>query len=154
MYIFKPARVGGSVTSHQDGTFLYTTPHQTVVGFWLALHDATLENGCLWARPGSHLEPLRRRFVRSTAEAGDGGSDGAGAGEEEEVVMVFRNVSASAEEAFLSPALLGGAPLPEAQRAAALASGEAAREWEGRESEGAAELSAPEMPIVLPPAEP
>ena len=134
MYIFKPARVGGSVTSHQDGTFLYTTPHQTVVGFWLALHDATLENGCLWARPGSHLEPLRRRFVRST----DGSTDGG----EEEVVMTFTNVSSADDESFLSDALLGGESLPAGQRAAALASGEAARQWEGKESEGAAELSA------------
>jgi hypothetical protein len=37
MYIFKSAAVGGPVTSHQDGTFLYTRPQQTVVGLWLAL---------------------------------------------------------------------------------------------------------------------
>ena len=38
---------------HQDGTFLYTEP-QSVTGLWWALEDATLENGCLWAVPGSH----------------------------------------------------------------------------------------------------
>lgn len=31
----------------------------------MALDDATLENGCLWVRPGSHKEPLRRQFVRN-----------------------------------------------------------------------------------------
>jgi phytanoyl-CoA hydroxylase len=31
----------------------------------LALDDATLENGCLWVRPGSHKEPLRRQFIRN-----------------------------------------------------------------------------------------
>mmetsp|Transcript_43572 Transcript_43572/g.136705 ORF Transcript_43572/g.136705 Transcript_43572/m.136705 type:complete len:332 (-) Transcript_43572:107-1102(-) len=64
MYIFKQPYVGGAVTSHQDATFLYTEPRQTVLGIWLALEDATLENGCLWARRGSHLEPVRRHFCR------------------------------------------------------------------------------------------
>jgi len=63
MYIFKPPRIGGEVTCHQDATFLYTDPI-TVVGFWFALQDATVENGCLWAHPGGHRGPLRQRFVR------------------------------------------------------------------------------------------
>jgi len=65
MYIFKNAKVGGAVHSHQDSTFLYTTPRQTCLGLWLALDDATLQNGCLWVRPGSHREPLRRQFLRN-----------------------------------------------------------------------------------------
>jgi phytanoyl-CoA hydroxylase len=64
MYIFKPPAVGGSVTSHQDASFLRTAPAQTVAGLWLALDDATLANGCLWVRNGSHVEPVRRLFVR------------------------------------------------------------------------------------------
>ena len=63
-YIFKQPGVGGSVTSHQDATFLRTEPEQTVVGLWLALDDATVDNGCLWLRNRSHFEPLRRVFVR------------------------------------------------------------------------------------------
>lgn len=66
MYIFKQKKIGGVVTSHQDSTFLYTTPKQTCLGLWLALDDATLENGCLWVRPKSHWEPTRRKFVRQT----------------------------------------------------------------------------------------
>lgn len=65
MYIFKQPEIGGQVTSHQDSEFLYTTPRPTVLGLWLALQDATLENGCLWARPGSHKEPVRRVFARN-----------------------------------------------------------------------------------------
>ncbi|GMI46931.1 hypothetical protein TrCOL_g8442 [Triparma columacea] len=71
MYIFKQPRIGGEVTSHQDSTFLHTEeassgePAQSCLGLWLALHPATVENGCLWVRPGSHREPLRRRFVRN-----------------------------------------------------------------------------------------
>lgn len=70
MYIFKPKFVGGAVTPHQDACFLETAPNQTVVGLWLAIDDATLNNGCLWARNGSHVEPLRRRFVRSLDQDG------------------------------------------------------------------------------------
>ena len=76
MYIFKAPLHGGAVTSHQDATFLRTDPDQTVVGLWLALDDATPENGCVWARAGSHREPLRRVFVRDRdrgeAERDDG----------------------------------------------------------------------------------
>ena len=64
MYICKQDRVGGEVTAHQDSTFLATEPRESCLGLWLALEDATLQNGCLWARPGSHAEPVRRRFVR------------------------------------------------------------------------------------------
>lgn len=65
MYIFKQPQVGGTVHSHQDSTFLFTEPRQTCLGLWLALDDATLENGCLWVRPGSHREPVRRQFIRN-----------------------------------------------------------------------------------------
>jgi len=65
MYIFKQPKIGGEVTSHQDSTFLYTTPKQTCLGLWLALDDATIDNGCLWIRPGSHEESTRRKFARN-----------------------------------------------------------------------------------------
>lgn len=68
MHIFKPPHIGGEVSCHQDATFLYTEPI-SVVGFWFALEDATLENGCLWAEPGGHRGPLRRRFVREGGDA-------------------------------------------------------------------------------------
>ncbi|KAG8465601.1 hypothetical protein KFE25_002908 [Diacronema lutheri] len=71
MYIFKQPRHGGEVTSHQDSTFLHTEPRQSCLGLWLALDDATLTNGCLWVRPGSHVEPLRRRFERNSRHFGD-----------------------------------------------------------------------------------
>ena len=69
MYILKSAKVGGVVSKHQDASFLGTAPRDTVIGFWVALDDATLENGCLWAAPGSHLaRKTYKRFVR-----GEGG---------------------------------------------------------------------------------
>ena len=63
MYIFKPPRIGGEVTCHQDSTFLYTEP-ESCVGFWFALEDATLENGCMQFIPGAHTMPLKQRNYR------------------------------------------------------------------------------------------
>ncbi len=66
MYIFKQPHIGGEVGCHQDSTFLFTDP-MTVTGFWFAIEDATVDNGCLWAAPGGHRTALRRQF-RRTAE--------------------------------------------------------------------------------------
>ncbi len=63
MYIFKQPGIGGEVTWHQDASFFDTTP-STVTGFWFALEDATVDNGCLWVQAGGHRGPLRERFVR------------------------------------------------------------------------------------------
>ena len=64
MYIFKQPNIGGEVTCHQDGTFLFTEPLR-VIGLWFALEDATIENGCLWAIPGGHKAGLKSRFLRA-----------------------------------------------------------------------------------------
>jgi len=63
MQILKHARIGGVVDIHQDATFLYTEPC-SCVGFWFALEDATIENGCMWAKPGGHETKLRSWFKR------------------------------------------------------------------------------------------
>lgn len=60
MYIFKQPRIGGEVNCHVDHTFLWTEP-QSVIGFWVAIDDATTENGCLWALPGGHRIPVKSR---------------------------------------------------------------------------------------------
>ncbi|KAG9266074.1 phytanoyl-CoA dioxygenase domain-containing protein 1 isoform X2 [Astyanax mexicanus] len=65
MYIFKQPGIGGEVTPHQDATFLYTEPLGRVMGVWIALEDATLDNGCLWFIPGSHKTGITRRMVRT-----------------------------------------------------------------------------------------
>lgn len=64
MYIFKPPRIGGEVIWHQDSTYIYTEP-QSCVGFWFALEDATLENGCMNFIPGAHKEALKARNYRN-----------------------------------------------------------------------------------------
>ena len=65
MYIFKPPRIGGEVYCHQDSTFLYTEP-ESCVGFWFALEDATLENGCMHFIPGGHKGPLKELHYRDS----------------------------------------------------------------------------------------
>jgi phytanoyl-CoA hydroxylase len=63
MMIFKPPRIGGEVYCHQDSTFLYTEP-ESCVGFWFALEDATVENGCMQFIPGGHRMGLKQRQFR------------------------------------------------------------------------------------------
>lgn len=70
MYIFKQPHYGGEVTPHQDATFLYTEPLGRLLGVWIALEDATLENGCLWFIPGSHTSGVARRMVRAPGGSG------------------------------------------------------------------------------------
>ncbi|KAK4959047.1 hypothetical protein LTR10_003846 [Elasticomyces elasticus] len=65
MIICKQPEIGGRVPPHQDSVFLYTDP-PSAVGFWYALEDCTVENGCLSFAAGSHRRaPIRDRFVRS-----------------------------------------------------------------------------------------
>lgn len=70
MVICKQPEIGGRVPPHQDSTFLYTNP-PSAVGFWYALEDCTVENGCLSFAAGSHKRaPIKDRFVRSPDEKG------------------------------------------------------------------------------------
>ena len=68
MYIFKPPRIGGEVVCHQDSAYIYTEP-ESCVGFWFALEDATIENGCMYFIPGGHKLPLKKRNYRDESGA-------------------------------------------------------------------------------------
>jgi len=67
MYIFKQPKIGGEVVCHQDSTFLYTEP-ETVIGFWVALENASVENGCMWANAGGHKGPLRKLYTKKNGK--------------------------------------------------------------------------------------
>ena len=61
--VAKLARIGGQIVPHQDGCVSFTNPPSGLT-FWYALEDATLENGCLYVAPGSHLTtPLTQRLA-------------------------------------------------------------------------------------------
>ncbi|MEM7207682.1 MAG: phytanoyl-CoA dioxygenase family protein [Pseudomonadota bacterium] len=49
----KPARVGKATPWHQDGDYYPIRPLETIT-VWIALDDATIENGCMRFIPGSH----------------------------------------------------------------------------------------------------
>ena len=55
-FIFKNPGAWGQPW-HQDEYYFPFDRHPQV-GFWLAVSDATLENGCLHVLPGSHREPV------------------------------------------------------------------------------------------------
>jgi phytanoyl-CoA hydroxylase len=63
MYIFKQPKIGGVIRWHQDASYFYTTP-LSVVTFWLAVEDATIQNGCLQVQSGGAPIPLKEQFLR------------------------------------------------------------------------------------------
>jgi ectoine hydroxylase-related dioxygenase (phytanoyl-CoA dioxygenase family) len=56
-FIFKNPGAWGQPW-HQDSFYFPFEPARPVVGVWLAVTEATLENGCLHVLPGSHREPV------------------------------------------------------------------------------------------------
>jgi hypothetical protein len=52
MMFLKPPGLPGQAW-HQDERYI-PTRDRSLVGAWIALDDATIENGCLWVIPGSH----------------------------------------------------------------------------------------------------
>lgn len=51
--LYKPALHGDEVPWHQDNGYWRLDPPKAA-SLWIALDDATLENGCMWVIPGSH----------------------------------------------------------------------------------------------------
>lgn len=95
MYIFKQAYIGDATPAHRDATYLYNekkprqkmnesksyyhseplnfsdaNPGNNIIGFWLALEDADLHNGCLEYIPKSHINKskisnlIKKRLIR------------------------------------------------------------------------------------------
>ncbi|MBB6052844.1 phytanoyl-CoA dioxygenase family protein [Armatimonas rosea] len=62
MLFVKPPTFQGQAW-HQDEIYI-PTRDRSLIGAWIALDDATIENGCLWVIPGSHkagyLYPQRK----------------------------------------------------------------------------------------------
>jgi phytanoyl-CoA hydroxylase len=50
----KPAFHGSEKPLHQDNSYFRVTPHHFGVTCWMAIDDATIENGCMHYIPGSH----------------------------------------------------------------------------------------------------
>jgi phytanoyl-CoA hydroxylase len=56
-FIFKNPGAWGQPW-HQDSFYFPFEPARPIVGVWLAVTEATLQNGCLHVLPGSHHEPV------------------------------------------------------------------------------------------------
>jgi ectoine hydroxylase-related dioxygenase (phytanoyl-CoA dioxygenase family) len=55
---FKAPEGGGPKPAHQDNFYFGPTDPEGVVTAWVALDDATLENGCLYFGEGTNLGPV------------------------------------------------------------------------------------------------
>ncbi len=60
-FIFKNPGAWGQPW-HQDSYYFPFTPARPVVALWLAITEATLENGCLHILPGSQTEPIHEHI--------------------------------------------------------------------------------------------
>lgn len=56
-FIFKNPGAWGQPW-HQDSFYFPFDPPRPITGVWLAVTEATLENGCLHVLPGSHRDPV------------------------------------------------------------------------------------------------
>ena len=59
MLIAKAPHTDTPTPPHQDQAYWCELPDKRAVSIWVALDDATLENGCMWYGRGTHLLPLR-----------------------------------------------------------------------------------------------
>ena len=60
---FKPPEGGGPKPAHQDNFYFGPTDPEGVCTAWIALDDATLENGCLYFGEGTNQGPVYAHFA-------------------------------------------------------------------------------------------
>lgn len=72
MALSKPAKIGGMKPWHQDVAYFSVGNWDGVCGVWIALDEATVENGCMHVLPGGHkLGPLRHIHTHRDCEIDD-----------------------------------------------------------------------------------
>jgi len=64
MALIKPPRIGREKPWHQDCAYFDLPLDTKVVGVWIALDAATIENGCMHVLAGGHREGPRLHFQR------------------------------------------------------------------------------------------
>ncbi len=52
--LLKPPLIGREKPWHQDNAYFNVPPETPIIGAWIALDEATPENGCMFVIPGSH----------------------------------------------------------------------------------------------------
>jgi phytanoyl-CoA hydroxylase len=71
MALLKPPRVGSEKPWHQDTAYFDWLPLGGIVGCWIALDPATVENGCMQVIPGTHLEGPVAHFHHRDCQIAD-----------------------------------------------------------------------------------
>lgn len=64
MALLKPPGGGREKPWHQDNAYFTLEPGTPIVGVWIALDEATAENGCMHILPGTHREGPVVHFLR------------------------------------------------------------------------------------------
>ncbi|HRK20741.1 MAG TPA: phytanoyl-CoA dioxygenase family protein [Fimbriimonadaceae bacterium] len=64
MALFKPPGIGREKPWHQDHAYFNVPEGTPVIGIWMALDEANLENGCMVFQPGGHLDGPVPHFSR------------------------------------------------------------------------------------------
>ena len=64
MALIKPPRIGREKPWHQDHAYFDFPMGTRVVGVWIALDEATVENGCMRMLAGGHHDGPRLHFQR------------------------------------------------------------------------------------------
>ena len=59
MLINKAPNTNKETPWHQDAAYWLDMPDKRALSIWFAIDKATLDNGCMWYTPKSHLLPLR-----------------------------------------------------------------------------------------------
>lgn len=65
---YKPPVTGGPTNWHQDHPAWPIIQPADLVSAWVALDDATVENGCMWMVPGSHKWGNHSNYIASTSD--------------------------------------------------------------------------------------
>lgn len=65
---YKPPVVGGPGDWHQDHPAWPIIQPADLVSAWVALDDATIENGCMWMVPGSHKWGDQQKYLENTED--------------------------------------------------------------------------------------
>lgn len=71
----KPAFIGSAKPWHQDSAYFVYEPYDMGVDVWIALDDATLENGCMTVLPGAHKLGPKQHVHRDDCTIADGRLD-------------------------------------------------------------------------------
>lgn len=82
MLIDKAPHTATPTPWHQDCAYWIDLPDRRAASCWIALDDATVENGCMWFVPGTHERPLRPH-----RSAGPGGALACDASESDGVAV-------------------------------------------------------------------